>query len=98
MKSSYQFFIKVLSLRIITTILITAFISPITKDTTRPVFNMYTISKETKLPANYYTTTTGFFCNMERALQKQTKVAVKFRLGSLEHTQKLEGYSLSRNN
>jgi hypothetical protein len=35
---------------------------------------------------------------MERALQKQTKVAVKFRLGSLEHTQKLEGYSLSKNN
>jgi hypothetical protein len=35
---------------------------------------------------------------MERALQKQTKVAIKFRLGSLEHTQKLEGYSLARDN
>ena len=89
---------KGLGMKIITTILITAFISPVIKDTTKPVFNKYTISKETKLPANYYTTTTGFFCNMERALQKQTKVAVKFRLGSLEHTQKLEGYSLSRNN
>ena len=40
-------FIKVLSMRIITTLLITAFISPVIKDTTRPVFNMYTISKET---------------------------------------------------
>ena len=89
---------KGLRMKIITTLLITAFISPVIKDTTRPVFNMYTISKETKLPANYYTTKTGFFCNMERAFQKQTKVAVKFRLGSLEHTQKLEGYSLSRNN
>ena len=88
---------KGLRMKMITTLLITAFISPVIKDTTRPVFNMYTISMETKLPANYYTTTTGFFCNMERALQKQTKVAVKFRLGSLEHTQKLEGYSLSRN-
>jgi hypothetical protein len=91
-------FKKGLGMKMITTILITAFISPVIKDTTKPVFNKYTISKETKLPANYYTTTTGFFCNMERALQKQTKVAVKFRLGSLEHTQKLEGYSLSRNN
>ena len=89
---------KGLRMKMITTLLISAFISPVIKDTTRPVFNRYTISKETKLPANYYTTTTGFFCNMERALQKQTKVAVKFRLGSLEHTQKLEGYSLSRNN
>ena len=85
-------------MRIITTILISAFISPVIKDTTSHVFNMYTISKETKLPANYYTTKTGFFCNMERALQKQTKVAIKFRLGSLEHTQKLEGYSLARDN
>lgn len=85
-------------MRIITTILITAFISPIIKDTTRRVFNMYTISKETKVAPNFYTTQTGFFCNMERAIQKQTKVAVNFRLGSLEHTQKLEGYSLSRNN
>jgi len=91
-------FKKGLRMKIITTILITLFFSPVIKDTTRPLFNMYTISKETKLPANYYTTKTGFFCNMERALQKQTKVAVKFRLGSLEYTQKLEGYSLSRNN
>jgi hypothetical protein len=32
---------------------------------------------------------------MERALQKQTKVQVKFRLGSVEQTQKLEGYHSS---
>jgi hypothetical protein len=82
-------------MQILSTILLSGCLSPIMKDSTRPVFNMYTISKETKLPANYYTTKTGFFCNMERALQKQTKVAVKFRLGSLEHTQKLEGYNLS---
>lgn len=65
------------------------------KDTTRPVFNMYAITHESKLPPNYYTTKTGFFCNTERALEKQTKVQVKLRLGSLEHTQKLEGYNLS---
>jgi hypothetical protein len=47
------------------------------------------------VPANYYTTQIGFFCKTERALEKQTKVAVKFRLGSVEQTQKLEGYNLS---
>ena len=53
----------------------------------RPIFSV---------PANLYTTKTGFFCNTERALEKQTKVQVKVRLGSLEQTQKLEGYNLSK--
>ena len=56
---------------------------------------MYAITHETQVPANFYTTKTGFFCNTERAIEKQTKVQVKVRLGSLEHTQKLEGYNLS---
>lgn len=66
------------------------------KDTTKPVFNMYAITHETKVPANYYTTKTGFFCNTERAFEKQTKIQVKVRLGSVEQTQKLEGYNLSK--
>jgi hypothetical protein len=82
-------------LNLLSTILFAGIFSPTIKDSTRPVFNMYAISQEIKVPANYYTTKTGFFCNTERALQKQTKVAVKVRLGSLEHTQKLEGYNLS---
>ncbi len=77
-------------------ILLAVNIFPIQKDTTRPVFNIYAITHESKVPANFYTTKTGFFCNTERALEKQTKVAVKIRLGSLEHTQKLEGYNLSK--
>jgi hypothetical protein len=68
------------------------------KDTVGLKNRYFRISAETKVAPNFYTTQTGFFCNMERALQKQSKVAVKFRLGSLEHTQKLEGYSLSKNN
>jgi hypothetical protein len=78
------------------TILLAGNLFPIQKDSTRPVFNMYAITHEAKVPANFYTTKTGFFCNAERALEKQTKVAVKIRLGSLEHTQKLEGYNLSK--
>jgi hypothetical protein len=82
-------------MNIFITILFAGCLFPIAKDTTRPVFNKYTVTQETKVPANYYTTKTGFFCNAERAFEKQTKVKVRLRLGSVEHTQKLEGYSLS---
>ena len=84
-------------MQIINTILLAGFLLPKLKDTTTPVFNMYATRTEVKVPANYYTTQTGFFCNTERALQKQTKVSIKFRLGSVEQTQKLEGYHLSSN-
>jgi hypothetical protein len=83
-------------MQILATLFLVGTLSPIIKDTTKPVFNMYAITHETKVPANYYTTKTGFFCNTERALEKQTKVQVKVRLGSLEQTQKLEGYNLSK--
>jgi hypothetical protein len=65
------------------------------KDTVGIKNNYFRISAETKIAPNFYTTQTGFFCNQERALEKKTKIALKFRLGSLEHTQKLEGYSLA---
>jgi hypothetical protein len=68
------------------------------KDTVGLKNSYFKISADTKLAPNFYTTQTGFFCNQERALEKKTKMAIKFRLGSLEHTQKLEGYSLSRGN
>jgi hypothetical protein len=82
-------------MNIFITILFAGCLFPIAKDTPRTVFNKYTVTQETKVPANYYTTKTGFFCNAERAFEKQTKVKVRLRLGSVEHTQKLEGYSLS---
>jgi hypothetical protein len=78
-----------------TTILLAIHLAPNTKDTISPTFNKYTMGVSLKVPTNYYTKTTGFFCNTERAIQKQTKVAVKFRLGSVEQTQRLEGYNLS---
>jgi hypothetical protein len=83
-------------MQFLATILLAGNLFPIQKDTARPVFNLYAITQEIKVPANYYTTKTGFFCNTERALEKQTKVQLKVRLGSLEQTQKLEGYNLSK--
>jgi hypothetical protein len=50
----------------------------------------YTI--QNKIAANFYTTQTGFFCNQERALEKKTKIPLRFRLGSLSYTEQLEGY------
>lgn len=82
-------------MNILNTILLAGCLLPKVKDTTRPVFNMYAITHETQVPENYYATKTGILCKVERALEKQTKVQVKVRLGSLEHTQKLEGYNLS---
>lgn len=64
-------------------------------DTILPKYNYYSLSADLKVAPNFYTTKTGFFCNTERSLQKQTKIPIKFRLGSVEQTQKLEGYNLS---
>ncbi len=50
----------------------------------------YTI--QNKVAENFYTTQTGFFCNQERALEKKTKIPLRFRLGSLSYTEQLEGY------
>ena len=83
-------------MRIIQTILLAGFLLPIIKDTSQLKPN-YSLSADLKLAPNYYTTKTGFFCNTERSLVKRTKLAVKFRLGSVEQTQKLEGYNLSKN-
>ena len=84
-------------MRIIHTLVLAGFLLPIMKDSSQLKPNYYSLSADLKLAPNYYSTKTGFFCNTERALEKQTKLPVKFRLGSVEQTQKLEGYNLSRN-
>ena len=66
------------------------------KDTSKLNYNFYRLSADLRLAPNYYTKQTGFFCNTERSLGKYTKLPVKFRLGSVEQTQQLEGYNLSR--
>ena len=39
---------------------------------------------------NYYTRQFGFFCKKELMVEKATKVAFRFRLGSLEQANRLE--------
>ena len=43
------------------------------------------------LPANFYQQNTGYFCKKEWQLQKTTGVTFRFRLGSVEYCDKLEG-------
>jgi len=62
-------------------------------DSSKIKFNSYQLSADLKVAPNLYTSHTGFFCKKELALEKKTKMAIKFRLGSLEQTQKLEGYT-----
>jgi hypothetical protein len=44
-----------------------------------------------RLPENFYSNKLPFFCNKELQIQKSTGIAIKFRLGSTEYVNKLEG-------
>jgi len=89
--------LRQLNIILITSCLLSIKIGVPLKDTSHLKHNYYSLSADLKIAPNYYTTKTGFFCNTERSVEKRTKLSVKFRLGSVEQTQKLEGYNLSKN-
>lgn len=43
------------------------------------------------LPANHYAKTAGFFCKKEIEIDKASRVPLRFRLGSVAYTDKMEG-------
>lgn len=48
-------------------------------------------SINTLVSSDYYTRHFGFFCNKEFKLEKSTGIPFRFRLGSMENCNKLEG-------
>lgn len=50
-----------------------------------------TFSLSPVLPSNFYAAHLPFFCDKELKIQKAVKFPVKFRLGSVEDCNKLEG-------
>lgn len=45
----------------------------------------------TIVPADYYSTHVGFVCKKEIQLEKISKIPFRFRLGSLDYCNKMEG-------
>lgn len=44
-----------------------------------------------KLPADFYSKQLPFFCSKELQIQKAVGIPIKFRIGSVEYCDKLEG-------
>ncbi|MFT3749327.1 MAG: hypothetical protein QM768_13460 [Agriterribacter sp.] len=54
------------------------------------IFMQHSLVPNNTLPPDYYTTCFGFFCKKELAIEKTTKIPLRFRLGSLNYCNQME--------
>ncbi len=66
----------------------TGFVAGLNARLSQPV-NPFAV--KTILPGNFYTKNLGFFCKQELKFEAVTKVPLKFRLGSVQECDRLEG-------
>ena len=57
---------------------------------TKPIIKLNPVSCSV-INANFYTQNFGFFCKKELNFEKATKIPLRFRLGSLQYNDYLEG-------
>ena len=60
------------------------------KNASKPVFLLNPVSCSV-ISADFYTQNFGFFCKKELQFEKATKIPLRFRLGSLQYNNYLEG-------